>query len=205
MDRARTPGSPAAVPGCSRAAAAAFLAALLGLSGAAAAASAVHDTGPPPGHTGGFGEPSCHVCHIGSDVNAFGGSVRIEGLPEAYAPGETYVLTVVLRADETVSAGFQLSARYADGPGRGRTAGVLASTDVRALVVESETGRYLQQSEAGAPAPSPDGSSWSGTWQAPSEAGPVAFHVAANSGNGDDSPLGDLVFTAADTLRAGRR
>ena len=27
---------------------------------------------PPPGHTGGFGEPTCVICHQGSDLKAFG-------------------------------------------------------------------------------------------------------------------------------------
>ena len=39
---------------------------------------------PPPGHTAGFGEPSCISCHLGNDVNAFGGSVTIEGLPDRF-------------------------------------------------------------------------------------------------------------------------
>lgn len=184
---------------------AATLAAVLGISGAAAAASAVHDTGPPPAHTGGFGEPTCLICHTGSDPNAFGGSVRIEGLPAAYEPGTTYPLEIVLRADETVTAGFQLSARYADGVARGGAAGVLGPEDHRAVLVEAEAARYLQQSEAGARAPSPEGSSWPITWRAPSGRVPVVFHLAANSGNGDDSPLGDLVYTAVVTLPAARR
>ena len=43
----------------------------------------------------------------------------------------------------------------------------------------------------------PARASWSLTWTAPDtgERGAVAVHAAANSGNGDDSPFGDLVYT----------
>ena len=53
---------------------------------------------PPPGHTGGFGEPTCVICHQGSDLNAFGGGVTIEGLPSEYVQGARYLLTVLLEA-----------------------------------------------------------------------------------------------------------
>jgi putative ABC transport system ATP-binding protein len=66
------------------------------------------------GHTGGFGEPTCVICHIGDVENAYGGSVAILGLPEAYEPGAVYALSVVLRAEETTVAGFQLSARFSE-------------------------------------------------------------------------------------------
>lgn len=85
-----------------------------------AAPALFHATAPPAGVTGGFGETTCASCHIGNDVNAFGGSVRVEGLPSAFEAGREYVLTVDLRADETAVAGFQLAARFAEGGSRGR-------------------------------------------------------------------------------------
>ena len=90
-------------------------AAALTLVGAAAAVPAFHATGPPVGHTGGFGEPTCLECHRGSDLNAFGGRVTVQGLPEVYGRGRRYQITVALEAEETATAGFQISARYAGG------------------------------------------------------------------------------------------
>ena len=38
--------------------------------------------------------------------------------------------------------------------------------------------------------------SWSFVWIAPNARDVVMMHVAANSANGDNSPLGDLIYTA---------
>lgn len=159
---------------------------------------------PPAGFTGGFGEGSCVFCHTGNDVNAFGGEVRVEGLPQSYGPGEEYLLTVVLRADETSVAGFQLAARFVDGPRKGQDAGVLRPVDDRSARTDSAGVSYLHQSRAGSVTADPSGSSWTVGWTAPRSGAPVAIHVAANSGNGDESPLGDLVYTDERTLPAGR-
>ena len=57
--------------------------------------------------------------------------------------------------------------------------------------------RYVQQVARGAEVGDPELATWSFQWTAPSDAaGPVVFHAAANSANGDNSPLGDLVYTA---------
>ena len=93
---------------------------------------AVHYDGPPIAHTGGFGEPTCRVCHQGEPLNAAGGTLRIEGLPGRYEPGRTYELVVVLRRDGMGRAGFELSARLA---GEGAQAGALAASDRRVRVV----------------------------------------------------------------------
>ncbi|MDX1492937.1 MAG: choice-of-anchor V domain-containing protein [Longimicrobiales bacterium] len=167
---------------------------------AAAGPSAFHASAPPAGVTGGFGEATCASCHIGSDVNAFGGRVRVEGLPTAYEPGDEYVLTVDLRADETAVAGFQLSARFSDGRRRGASAGALEPLDSRTAVADSVGVRYLHQTETGSRTADASGGSWSFLWRAPMDGRSVVLHVAANSGNGDNSPLGDLVYTSVDTL-----
>ncbi len=161
--------------------------------------AAGHRTGPPPGFTGGFGEPTCAQCHEGNEVNAFGGWVRIEGLPERYQPGERYILTVVLRADETAAAGFQLAARFAQPPHTGAPAGTLEPLDGRVALNTDPAGRrYAQHTEEGTTVPSSDGASWTLAWTAPAGGqDAVLVHVAANSANGDNSPLGDLIYTAA--------
>lgn len=171
-------------------------AAALALAGAAAAFPARRTTeGPPAGFTGGFGEPSCVACHTGSDVNSFGGRASLRGLPAAYAPGEEYVLSVVLEAEETEVAGFQLTARYTGGPEEGHDAGMLSPVDGRTAVKDSAGIAYAHQSLAGSVTEDRSGSSWSVAWVAPRSEHPVALHLAANSGNADNSPLGDLVYT----------
>src|SRR5256885_9066778 len=52
--------------------------------------------GPYPNVTGGFGEQSCHSCHLDNPVNAPGGRLRIDGVPPAYVPGEAYRITVAI-------------------------------------------------------------------------------------------------------------
>jgi len=161
---------------------------------------APHAEAPPAGATGGFGETTCAECHMGSEVNAYDGRVSLEGLPDAYVAGQEYALTVDLVAAETSIAGFQLAARFAEGASRGRSAGALTPVDGRTEVTDSAGIHYLHQSDAGSATADPNGARWSFDWQAPVSGGPVAIHVAANSGNGDESPLGDLVYTHQVTL-----
>jgi hypothetical protein len=181
-------------------------AAVLALAGTAAVFPPPSSVAPPPlGHTGGFGEPSCVVCHLGSEVNAFGGRVSVEGLPAAYRPGTDYALTVVLAADETAVAGFQLTSRYAGGGARGGNAGRLRPVDRRVAVSDSNGVSYGHHTQEGTIPPSPEGSSWSLVWMAPLDGGPVTINVAANSGNADNSPLSDLVYVHEVIVPAGRR
>ena len=181
-------------------------AAALTLVGAAVAVPSFHASGPPVGHTGGFGEPTCLECHIGSDLNAFGGGVSVLGLPDAYGRGQRYLLTVVLEAEETATAGFQLSVRYGGGAEWGTSAGELVPIDSRVIVTRAETGQsYAHQTLVGSPTADPDLATWSLEWVAPLVGGPVAIHVAANSANDDDSPLSDLVYATDVTIPPVRR
>ena len=178
--------------------------AALALAGAAAVPRPPSAAEPPAGFTGGFGEPTCLHCHIGNEVNAFGGSIRLEGLPATYVPGEAYVVTVRLQADETAVAGFQLTARVSTGPAAGANAGSLTPVDARTTTKDSLGITYAHQSPAGTVPPDPSGSSWAVTWTAPRDPVPVALHVTGNSGNADESPLGDLVYTQEVVLEPGR-
>lgn len=160
-------------------------------------AFARHLEGPPPGHTGGFGEPTCQACHIGLPLNEPGSTLTVEGLPERYRPGETYTVTVRLESPDMAVAGFQAAFRRAEGPERGRSAGSARATGDRVAVVPDSTGTvYIQHTRAGART---DGGvvEWRFEWTAPEGGRPVGFHVAANSGGGDNSPLEDLIYTRA--------
>jgi len=168
-------------------------------------ARAGYPEGPPPAHTGGFGEPTCRACHFDGDLNAEGGGLTLEGIPAAYRPGERYQITIVLRRGEMKRGGFQLAARFAEGPSAGRQAGSLRAPDERVKVTAGTTGgvQYASQTRPGIQLTEAGRIAWVVEWTAPpSVAGAVVFHVAANSANGDESQFGDFVYTAAQVTRA---
>jgi hypothetical protein len=151
--------------------------------------------GAPPGHTGGFGEPTCQACHRAPGPEA--GEPRLTLLvPAAYAPGEEVAVQVRVEGAGLRRAGFQLAARWAGGEAAGRQAGALAATDDRVAVVASASGiLYAGHSAAGTVARG--AATWRLRWTAPAEASDaVVFHAAANAGNDDDSALGDAVALA---------
>ncbi|HSJ15599.1 MAG TPA: hypothetical protein VK939_14345, partial [Longimicrobiales bacterium] len=92
------------------------IAALLVCVGTAAAAAAIPRAsvhGPEPGHTGGFGEPTCRACHFDGPENPVDAAVTLSGLPGSWLPGRSYPITVVLGGAELRRGGFQLAARFA--------------------------------------------------------------------------------------------
>jgi hypothetical protein len=167
--------------------------------GASLAAVPVFKTGPPPAHTGGFGEPTCRACHSDAGLNEPGGTLTVSGEPATYEPGKTYELEVVLRRNGMLRAGFQLAARFADGASTGRQAGTLAPADARTIVTWDTLTQvsYIEHNLAGT-ALTGDAGHWIVRWTAPpTAAGPVSFDVAGNAANDDDSPLGDFIYTTA--------
>lgn len=174
-------------------------------SGAVAGAGAgvaSYPHGSPPGHTGGFGEPTCRACHTSDELNAPGGRLTILGLPPTYEPGRTYDIRVALTRADMRRAGFQLALRYAAGDSTGRQAGSLEAGPPRVVIVtERPSGvRYAQHTMGGSELAG-GVTSWTVRWTAPSPSrGPVVLHVAANAGNDDNSPLGDYIY--ADSARS---
>lgn len=158
-----------------------------------------HAEAPPTARTGGFGELTCLECHNEFDANLPGGRLLLQGLPDVYEPGAAYELTVRLESEEMVKAGFQLSSRFESGAAAGRPAGALTALDARTAVTRDSVTSvpYAHHTGVGAPVSDPSLATWVLRWTAPSEAADVVFHLAANSANGDDSPLGDLIYTAA--------
>src|SRR5947209_19068315 len=71
------------------------------------AASAFKE-GPYPNVTGGFGEQSCHLCHIDNPINAPGGSVALDGVPVTFVPGQTYPITVTISRGGLRRGGFEI-------------------------------------------------------------------------------------------------
>ena len=155
-----------------------------------------HIEGPPPGHTGGFGEPTCAACHIGAPLNEPGSTLQVLGLGDGYRPGQRHPVTIRLESFDMRSAGFQASFRFDDGQRRGTGAGEVRTLDDRVTVVRAEDAdtEYVQHTRAGT-RPVDDVAEWTFEWRALEDEGPIVLHLAANSGSGDDSPLDDLVYT----------
>lgn len=156
--------------------------------------------GPYPNVTGGFGEQSCHLCHLDNRVNAPGGTLTISGVPEAYAPGETYSITVSLTRDGMRRGGFEIAARYAGGKLKGRQAGSWRITDARLQLIPGAVDKsltFVQHNLMGSRSATPGTNAWTVEWTAPApqpQPGAIQFNVAANASNNDDSPLGDYIY-----------
>ncbi len=157
----------------------------------------LHRNDPPLAHTGGWGEPTCRACHSDSELNSPDVRLDVDGFPEQYIPGQTYTIVISIAGAGQISAGFQASTRYADGPSTGLQAGRLEGlndrvrirTDTIALV------QYAHHTEAGAQLVGEERGAWTILWRAPEVEQDVLLNVAANSANGDDSPIGDLINT----------
>lgn len=177
---------------------AAFLAAAG--DGAGAAAGPMYRESPPPGHTGGFGEPLCNECHFGAPLNASGGMLRVDA-PAVVGGDASYEIHVALTHPELAAAGFQLTVRFAHGDGAGRQAGTLEALDPRtAVAVDTATGvQYAHQTAAGSSLTGDREAHWTVGWTAPRRPADVMVHVAANAANDDASELGDFIY--ADSTR----
>jgi hypothetical protein len=104
-------------------------------------------------------------------------------------------------------AGFQLAVRFADGAAAGRAAGVVAPADGRSVVIWDTLSHvsYIEHTEIGTELRG-DSGRWLVSWTAPADArGIVAFHAAGNAADGDDSPLGDFIYTTAVRVAPARR
>lgn len=155
-----------------------------------------HADGPPLARTGGFGELTCVECHLDLELNAPGGALLLDGIPASFTPGAAYVVTVIVEGEGMGRAGFQAAARFNDGERAGGPAGRLAPLDGRTVVRREDGVDYINHTAEGSELGPGDVAGWSFEWIAPGEPSPVVFHVTGNSANGDNSPLGDLIYAA---------
>lgn len=157
--------------------------------------------GPYPNVTGGFGEQSCHLCHLDNPLNAPGGGVTLEGVPRTFAPGATYPIKVTLSRDGLRRGGFEIAARFASGKQKGRQAGNWKPTDTRVQLIPGAVDKaltFVQHNLTGSRVSETGTNTWTVEWTAPpAPAGAVQFNVAANASNNDDSPLGDFIYLKA--------
>jgi hypothetical protein len=161
-------------------------------------AAAAFKEGPYPNVTGGFGEQSCHLCHLDNPVNAPGGTVTVDGVPPTFTAGQTYPITVTISRAGMRRGGFEVAARYASGKQRGKQAGSWRLLDARAQLIPGAVDKaltFVQHNLTGSRAATAGSNTWTIEWTAPPAAtAPVQFNVAANASNNDDSPLGDFIY-----------
>jgi len=157
--------------------------------------------GPYPNVTGGFGEQSCHLCHLDNAVNAPGGTLEVTGVPATYAAGRTYPIDVTLSRQEMRRGGFEIAARFASGKLKGKQAGEWRLTDERMQLIPGAADHsltFVQHNLLGSRVVSTGMNTWRIDWTAPPVASaPIQFNVAANASNNDDSPLGDYIYLKA--------
>ena len=175
-----------------------FVTAVLIAAGPATSRAEAYADGAPPGFSGGFGESSCEACHFEGAVNAPPGRVTLTGIPERYAAGRAYPITITLSRPGMLMAGFQLAVRFENG---GAQAGALAPApgDEKRIKVETGKIQYANQRLDGTALSEPGTAKWSVVWTAPATPGVVRFNVAANAADKDEAARGDYVYTAAAT------
>jgi hypothetical protein len=123
------------------------------------------------------------------------GSLVVEGWAGCYQPGSTHSLLVTLHHPGMAAGGFQLAVRFAaDTTQAGELEVPEPERDRVAILLERGT-RFAHHTLEGSGPVRPDEARWTLGWVAPAEGGAVRLHVAAVAGDGDDSQLGDTVYT----------
>jgi hypothetical protein len=162
--------------------------------------------GPLPAMTGGFGESTCLMCHFDNPANDDAGSLRLDGVPDVYIPGKEYAVTVHLRRPDIKRGGFEIAARFGDGPFKGQQAGRWRGTEgaTQIVLAPGSEVQYVQHTKSGSDLTPAGEGRWTLHWTAPpASSAAVCFNVAANAANDDASPLGDYIYTASHAARPG--
>ena len=155
-------------------------------------------TGPPAAHTGGFGEPTCTVCHSGTALNGGGGQVSIT-ISGTYSSGDTVPVTVTVSDSTARRWGFELSARTQSGQQAGT---LIVGSDGFTQIVSQSGVQYIEHRVEGTRGGTANGVSFNFQWRAPDvSAGPILFHVAGNAANNNFSSSGDHIYTSSATVQ----
>lgn len=140
------------------------------------------------------GTVSCTACHRGSEPNTGGGSVRLEGLPEQYVPGQKYSVRVVMAQPGFKKWGFLLSATDANG----KQAGQFLTDDTQIDVKVSGDVTFVKHSFNGTDSFGAS-RSWTVTWKAPAT-GAVKFDAQGLAADGSNNSVGDFTYTTSVTV-----
>ena len=151
--------------------------------------------GPPFGFSGGFGEDHCQACHNSEKLNANPGRVTIS-VPERYAPGKAYTVTVTLKRPGMRTGGFVLTSRFENDSAQAGTLSLGDGQQGRIKIAKDRDVQYAYHSRAGTELTGTGVVRWTLRWTAPEGKRVVLFNVASNAANGDDSQSGDFIYTA---------
>jgi len=147
-------------------------------------------TGPPAGYTGAPGERNCTDCHMGTAVNAGGGSITINNVPQSYQPGQQYTINVTVQQGGRIRFGFEMTAIDSNGNGAGTFDPIGSDTQTDTL----NSRQYILHTLTGSVGSSSH--TWQVHWTAPStNIGIVRFFAAGNAANNNGADTGDFIYT----------
>jgi len=155
-----------------------------------ASAALASSSNPPDFYLNTQGVVSCTACHRGSEPNTGGGSVKIDGLPDQYTPGQKYTVTISIAHPGFHKWGFEAGAMDAEG----KMAGAFISDNPTIDLKTSLGVTFVKQSFNGTAA-----SSWTFVWKAPAS-GQVKFDVQGLAANDSGNSVGDFTYTASKTM-----
>jgi len=160
--------------------------------------------GPPSGFTIAPGDKpgvACTQCHTGTPLNGGGGNVHItfsNGL--TYNPGQTQTLSVVIIDAVAATYGFEMSARSDIAPATQQAGTFVPGTNQKVVCSDNQIrpaagcgGNGLEWIEHTQPNFT---NLFQVQWTAPAAGGNVHIYVSANATNGDNTRLGDHIYTA---------
>lgn len=166
----------------------------------AAAVAYAKVTGPDAGYTNAPGDlGNCTACHdTFHDPNVGPGSVRVDGAPLVYNPGQDYTLTVTVQQQQHNRRrfGFQLTSITQNGNRAGTLAPMGSDSQVN-----SQTGvggrQYIEHTEIGTFPNGAGSRTWAIRWTAPgTDAGTVSFWFAGNAADDSGTNQGDYIYTS---------
>lgn len=156
-------------------------------------------TGPDAGYTNAPGDiGNCVFCHdTYHEANIGPGSVRMNGVPAVYNPGQQYTVAVIVQQGNRQRFGFQLTALDQNGGKAGALESLGSDTQVN-----EETGaggrQYIEHTEPGTFPNGATSRTWQIRWTAPdTDIGTVRFWFAGNAANGDREIFGDYIYTSS--------
>jgi len=144
----------------------------------------------PPGFA------NCTQCHLGAKANTGAGSVRLDGVPAQYVPGQTYTITVTLQDPQASRWGFEVVALDESGLIGLGTVTITDPVNTQKSTLFLST--YVKHTLSGTFAGTSGQASWSYDWTAPpAGSGTARFFVSGNAANNDSTPDGDLIYNYA--------
>ncbi|RAJ99052.1 choice-of-anchor V domain-containing protein [Aliidiomarina maris] len=159
---------------------------------AAALPALAFPEGAEPKLTGGQGFDDCSSCHFAGPDKRETSGIELHGLAEQMVPGAWYQLTLEVTDPEQQVGGFQLAFRDL---ATGESVGEFDMGDGQ-LILPHDNVNFLGHSKPQR-AEQVDGDKvtrWQFVWRA-GDAESLELSVAAVAADGDDSSLGDNVYT----------